>query len=379
MIYLTASLLLGFLVVLLGTPYSRRYLAASGLFAVDQQKAGKPRLPSSGGIVVLFGFIVSITSYLAFSAFVQLPGIDTAVTLAALNSAVIIGLIGLLDDIHVSLEAVVTEHFELDEEDIDLEIDHEFGIESLPHQDIFRRLMGNFKSGEDSDEMLREGLGQVPKMVFVLPAALPLIAAGVGSWSMTFPVLGTVSWGLLYPFLLLPVGLLFVANVVNMLAGTNGLSAGMSLVASTALGTYALFNQELAAALIAFSLSASLLAFLRYNFYPASIMPGDVLPYLAGAAMFSSMVVGDMEKFGVFIFTPWFLEFFLKLRSGFSAHSWGTLDEDGTLRPQHEKNYSLTHLLMRRGLTERQITLALVSMETLICLVGLFLFTRGII
>jgi len=133
----------------------------------------------------------------------------------------------------------------------------------------------------------------------------------------------------------LPLGLLFVSNVVNMLAGTNGLSAGMSFIA-TGLGTFAILNGKIEAALIAFGLAGALLGFLKYNWYPASILPGDSMTYLCGAGLFSAMVIGNMEKFGVFIFLPWFLEFFLKLRSGFRAHSWGTL-EKGKLKPQHRK------------------------------------------
>lgn len=373
--FLGLSLALGFLVTLLGIPYAEKYLLASGIFAVDQQKEEKPRLASSGGIVVLFGFLASITSYLAFSALVGNVGIDLAVTLAALNSAMLIALIGLLDDIHIDLEAVIEEHISLDGDEMDVEIHRERNIGSLPHQRIVDRLTGNFTDGGKSEDTLRTGLGQVPKMLFVLPAALPLIAVGAGSWTMNFPLIGTLNWGLIYPLVLLPLGLFFVSNVVNMLAGTNGLSAGMSFVASTALGVFAYVNGSVEAALIAFSLCSALLAFLYFNMYPASILPGDSLTYLCGAAMFSAMVVGNMEKFGVFVFTPWILEFFLKLRSGFQAHSWGILQEDGSLKPQHEKIYSLTHVFMRRGFTERQITLSLVGLETLICIAGLYIFT----
>jgi len=175
---------------------------------------------------------------------------------------------------------------------------------------------------------------------------------------------------------LLPLGLLFVSNVVNMLAGTNGLSAGMSFIAATGLGTFAILNGKIEAALIAFGLAGALLGFLKYNWYPASILPGDSMTYLCGAGLFSAMVIGNMEKFGVFIFLPWFLEFFLKLRSGFRAHSWGTL-EKGKLKPQHRKNYSLTHPLMRRGLTEKQITLVLISLEVFIVILALFIFQLG--
>lgn len=378
MIYLALSLALGFLAVLLGTPYARRYLLLSGMFAVDQQKLDGPKLADSGGLTVLFGFLISVTSYVAFSAFTSLE-LDIATTMAALNSVFIIALIGLLDDIHINLAAVIEEELDIESGELELEIHHHIETVKTPHVKMWEKTVGRFGDREESGSVLREGISQVTKMLFVLPAALPLIAVGAGSWVMHFPVVGAVNWGVLYPLVLLPVGLLFVGNVVNMLAGTNGLAASMSLIASTSLGIYAYLNGSIEAALIGFSLAASLLAFLRYNFYPASILPGDSLTYLAGAAIFSTMVIGNMEKFGVFIFAPWFAEFFLKLRSGFTAHSWGEPREDGTLEPQHEKNYSLTHPLMRRGFSERQVTLALAGMETLICMTALILFTQGIL
>lgn len=375
MTVLAVSLLLGFLTVLLGVPYARKYLAASGIVSVDQQKRDRPKLPSSGGVAVLFGFLVSITSYLALSAFLDGTAVNVAAVLAALNSVFIIALIGLLDDIHIDIKAVIREVVELDEGEVELELGRGLEVETLPHQAVLDRFTGDFNGGGDSEEMVRQGIGQVPKMLFVVPAALPLIAVGAGSEVMHFPVIGAVNWGILYPLVLLPLGLLFVSNVVNMLAGTNGLAAGMSLVASTALGIYAHINGSLEASLIAFSLSATLLAFLYYNFYPASILPGDSMTYLAGAALFASIVIGNMEKFAVFIFIPWFAEFFLKARSGFTAHSWGELREDGSLEPRHSRNYSLTHPLMRRGFTERQVTVALVATEAIICVAGLLLFT----
>ncbi|MFB6207792.1 MAG: hypothetical protein ABEJ69_00420 [Candidatus Nanohaloarchaea archaeon] len=359
MIYLAISALMGFIATFAGTPYARRYLKSSGIYGVDQQKQDKPKLPTSGGIAVFFGTLVAITSYMGFVAFLGASSTDIPMLLAALGSINIITLIGLIDDIHVS--------------DGD---SPESG--SLPTDRVWEKVVGLFGEVSREGEVHRRGISQMPKMLFVLPAALPLIAVGAGSWTMNFPVLGTVNWGVLYPLVLLPVGLLFVSNVVNMLAGTNGLSSAMSFVAAMGLGTFAVINGAAAAAVIAFGLAASLLGFLFYNFYPASILPGDSLTYLSGAALFSAIVIGNMEKFGVFIFTPWFLEFFLKLRSGFKAHSWGELQEDGSLKPLYDKNYSLTHPLMRRGYTEKQVTLMLAGFETLICVLGLVVFTAVI-
>lgn len=374
MIFLLVSLALGFLVTFVGTPYARRYLLDSGIYGVDQQKEEKPKVPTSGGISVIFGFLVSTTFYLGLNSFFTVPGVEVSLILAALSSVCIITLIGLVDDIHINIKKLVEDETDLDGDEIDLELP-ETG--ETPLEKLSSLLSWNiFSETKDSDEVHREGLRQNLKMLFVLPAAFPLIAVGAGSWSMTVPILEfTINWGIIYPLVLLPVGLLFVSNIVNMLAGTNGLAAGMSFVASLSLGIFALLNGETEAALIAWSLAAPLLAFLYYNYYPASILPGDSLTYLCGAAMFSAMVVGNMEKFGVFIFAPWILEFFLKLRSGFKAHSWGIIQEDGSLKSQHDKIYSLTHIFMRKGFTEKQITVSLITIEAIICITGLILFT----
>lgn len=373
MIPLAVSLALGFLTTFIGTPYARKYLLSSGIYGVDQQKEDKPKIPTSGGIAVVFGFLVSITFYLGLNFFFTAPGVEVNLILAALSSVCIITLIGLVDDIHINIEKLIEDETELSPDEVNLE---------LPDQGKtpFRRFKGLFDwdlfSDDENNEIHREGLKQNLKMLFVLPAAFPLIAVGAGSWTMTVPVIGfTVNWGIIYPLLLLPVGLLFVSNIVNMLAGTNGLAAGMSLVTSVSLGLFGYINGQMEAALIAWSLSAALTAFIYFNFYPASILPGDSLTYLCGAALFSSMVIGNMEKFGVFIFTPWILEFFLKLRSGFDAHSWGILQEDGSLKSQHEKIYSITHIFMRRDFSERQITVSLITIEAVICVTGLILFT----
>jgi UDP-N-acetylglucosamine--dolichyl-phosphate N-acetylglucosaminephosphotransferase len=130
------------------------------------------------------------------------------------------------------------------------------------------------------------------------------------------------------------------------------------------------------AALISFSLVGALSGFLYFNWYPASILPGDSLTYLSGAALFSAIVLGDMEKFGVFIFLPWIAEFFLKMRSGFDAHSWGVI-EDGKLQPLHDEVYSLTHVFMSRSFDEKEVTISLIIVEALIVSMGLLVFRLG--
>ncbi|AOV94408.1 hypothetical protein AQV86_00610 [Nanohaloarchaea archaeon SG9] len=378
MIYIVLSLAMGFLVTLIGIPFAKKYLLTSGIYGIDQQKEEKPKVPTSGGLVVFFGFVTSITFYMGINSLFGAQDLDLTLLLAALASVNTITLIGLIDDIHIDLKVLIKEEIDLEGKP-EIEIHEKIGEVRTHGELIFSTLMNILpfqRAEEENSDMHRRGLGQLPKMLFVLPAAFPLIAVGAGSWTMNIPLIGlTIEWGLIYPLVLLPAAMLFVSNVINMLAGTNGLSALTSFVASTSLAVFAYLNQQTEAMLISAALSVTLLAFLKYNMYPASILPGDSLTYLCGAAIFSAVVIGNMEKFGSFIFAPWILEFLLKLRSRFTARSWGILQEDGTLRPQHEKIYSLTHVFMRQGLNEKQITYAIAGLQTVVCITGLILFT----
>ena len=354
------AVITAFFTSLFGVPVAERYLAASGIYSRDQQKQGKPRIPTSGGIPVFFSLAFGISVYIGLG---KLMGINTGTEsmLAALSSTAMIALIGLIDDIHIDLRGL------LQVEEVDLNI--ETG-DTVIHRSADRFL------GEIHPEEHTRGISQLPKALLVVPAALPLIAIGAGSWTMKFPVIGTVNWGVVYPLLLLPVGLVFVANAINILAGVNGLEASLSLVAATALGVYGFLNGATQAYILAFIFAASLVGFLVYNFYPSSILPGDSLTYGSGAVLFTVIVLGNMEKFAVMLFAPWILEFVLKARSGFDADSWGVLQEDGSLKPKYERNYSLTHPFMRRGLTEKQVFYALTASVAAWAAVTLITFTQ---
>ena len=359
-IILLISILVGFSIVLLGTPLAEEYLAASGILGIDQQKKEKPKIPTSGGTIVLLGFVVSLSFFSgAISLFTDIV-IDKALIFASLTSVTLIALIGLIDDVHVDLSKIVGEEIERD-------------ILISDNRTVIHE-KADFLFGAPDPEMDRKGLSQMAKMSMVLPAVLPLIAVGAGSWTMSFPFIGSIEWGLFYPLVLLPVGLMFVSNAVNMLAGVNGLEAGLSLVASTALGIFAFQNGRIEAAAISFVLASSLAAFFIFNRYPSTILPGDSLTYLSGAAMFSAMVAGNMEKFAVVLFVPWLVEFFLKARSRFDARSWGNLQDGGEIKSFHLHTYSLTHVFMDRGLNEKQIAQSMIGLMVIWAAFTLALF-----
>jgi UDP-N-acetylglucosamine--dolichyl-phosphate N-acetylglucosaminephosphotransferase len=144
----------------------------------------------------------------------------------------------------------------------------------------------------------------------------------------------------------------------------------MGVVLHFSLGVFALMSNRLAAAALALVFATVLVSFLRYNWYPGKVFPGD-LNYTIGAVAACVAVLGNMEKFAILCFTPWVIEAVLKALSGFKAETFGVLQEDGTVKPREPKIRSLTHIVMRTGrFTEKQVTTILIGLEVAICFVA---------
>ena len=66
-----------------------------------------------------------------------------------------------------------------------------------------------------------------------------------------------------------------ITNAYNLIDGIDGLAGGLGTIASTFFGVAFLMNDDIQMAILSFTLVGSLLAFLKYNFNPASIFMGD--------------------------------------------------------------------------------------------------------
>ena len=65
------------------------------------------------------------------------------------------------------------------------------------------------------------------------------------------------------------------SNIINLIDGLDGLASGISAIAALSMYNYALLFGRVDAAALSIALAAACLAFLRYNFHPASIFLGD--------------------------------------------------------------------------------------------------------
>jgi len=336
---LLASALISFLTTFLLTPKIIEFLQAAQIVAVDLHKKERPKLPASGGICVGAGILAGILFYVGLRTFSPALSSSSSQTgsielLAVISSVLIVTLVGLLDDLNVKTRAVQT------------------------------------KDGIN----VKIGVPQWVKPLLTLPAAVPLMVISAGRTTMALPLIGTVDFGILYPLLIIPIGLVGASNVVNMLGGFNGLEAGMGFIYTLSLGLYALMTflrtggtGGIQAAVLLLTACAALLAFLRYNWYPAKILAGDSLTYLLGSLVAAGVIIGDMQRAGLIVMLPFIVEFVLKARSRFQASSLGKLRDDGKLDPPYgRKIYSWTHVLMNLDkLRERDVAIALIFIQVL--------------
>lgn len=318
------SAAISLVVVLLTTPWLIRYLKKIGLVVKDLNKEGTPLVPLSGGMVVLAGILAGLMSFIFFRTFfpsmggtLMLNNGALANLFAGILTILIITFVGFVDDLVI-------------------------------------------KSNHESSS----GLRQWQKPLLTLAAAVPLMVVGAGHTTIGVPFIGEINLGILYPLIIIPIGVVGAANMVNMLGGINGLEAGMGIIYMGSLGLYAYVNKSYIGALIALVTFASLIAYYYYNRFPARILPGDSLTYLLGASIACIAILGNIERAAIIIAIPFFIEFILKARSRFKAQSYGYY-ENGKIKSRYEKTYSLTHLFMKGNYTEKQIVYFVIGIEVI--------------
>ena len=218
-------------------------------------------------------------------------------------------------------------------------------------------------------------LRQRYKPFLVALMSVPLAYALMGRTAVLFPLLGHVSFGILYPLIVVPASIAISANLSNMLAGFNGLEAGCAIIAIAALTVLSAFEKSVAGILLGSFFVAGYAGFLLLNKYPAKIFPGDTGTLMAGAAIASIGLASGLEFAAVVVSIPAALDFTLKMlsRNPFGARGvFGntTVATDGHLIPPAYP--ALSHAFMRMtDVTEKSLVGSILAMELVFALVAI--------
>jgi UDP-N-acetylglucosamine--dolichyl-phosphate N-acetylglucosaminephosphotransferase len=201
-------------------------------------------------------------------------------------------------------------------------------------------------------------LRQSHKVILSLFVSIPVAFLDVGRSVDFFG--HTINLGTLYPVF----AVLFVtgsANLVNMLAGFNGLEVGTSAIA---LGFLALITEGTARELALIGLGASL-GFLWWNRYPAKVFPGDTGTLSLGSLIGLIGILGKAEVYAAILLIPHFLDFTIKalgVRFGVRKHGRTEVMPDGTLKAPPYPSF-LGTIMRRVKVTEPELVLIVWGIE----------------
>lgn len=310
MISIAIALFLTFVITSGITMYLSRFLSFKfkkmGMTGIDVHKPNKPVTAEMGGLAVLIGVGAgSLVFYLLE------PESVSFLLLAGLLTILLVGIVGLIDDL-ISIR-------------------------------------------------------QRYKPFLVGAMTIPLVIALFGKSTVPLPLVGSIPFGILYPLIVVPLGVTTSANLSNMLAGFNGLEAGVATIGLGVLTLLSALERHYVGLIIGSLFLAGYLGFLFLNWYPAKIFPGDTGTLMSGAAIATIGLTSGLVFAAVVVSIPAALDFTLKMlsRNPFSArkiHGDAIVGEDGILQPP---NYAaLSHVFMRMtSMTEKSLVNSLLFME----------------
>lgn len=305
-------------------PAARR----AGLVGKDMNKPSRPEVAEMGGVPVLGGIVGGLLFYIGLNTFLFNNQSYNLVLFATMATVLIIAIVGLVDD-----------------------------------------MLG-----------WKLGLSQLQKPLLTIPAALPMMVINAGHSSVDLPVFGPMDLGLIYPLVVVPIGIVGASNGFNMLAGYNGLEAGMGLIIISSIGLVSYLTGTAHVAMICAITAAALTAFLIFNWYPAKIFPGNGFTYMVGSIVACTSILANVEKLALILFVPYFLDFLLKARSKMKAEAFGKVDQNGFLKKPYDKYYALPHLVIdfitkiRGKASEREVVSFMLSLEILLFVTGIFFY-----
>lgn len=290
-------------------------------------KYKKKLVPESGGLVVIISIIISIFIYIFFKTFILKTDSHLIEVFALSITLLLACFVGFIDDI-----------------------------------------LG-----------WKKGIPGWKRILITIPIAIPLMIINAGNSTMNLPFFGTIDFGLLFPLIIIPLGLIGATNGFNLLAGYNGLETGLGIIIISVLSFIAFINNQYWLTLIGGIIVISLIIFYCFNQFPAKIFPGDSLTFGIGASIACFAILGNMEKIALILFIPFIIEGILKTRSKFKADNFGRPRKDGSLRAPYRKNYSLTHITLKclkkikpsHRVYEKNVTYSLIILEIIIAILAL--------
>lgn len=328
-------------------PIFIRKLKETDDVAKDMYKRFKTDVPTKGGLAVLFSIYLTVVIVPAFFRILQRVNNDVEVpdALSSTDQAILLvimmfALYGIIDDIiNVGRPAKVI----------------------LPI------------------------LFSLPLIVVVTPNTLTIPLVGTVDFQdgIDIPIFGFTSYSRITKFVIMPLYIMVVANLMNMHSGFNGLQSGLSLIILGALLIKCVIEDYSDSIITAGALTGSMAAFWIFNRYPSQIFEGNIGALAVGAGIGCIIITNGFIVSGFVMLIPHTLNFLLYFywrimnarfpdEMKFKLKKFGSLLADGNLDVPNP--YTLKWFLpYYYKMNEKQATYSMYAVTMIFCMAGLFI------
>jgi UDP-N-acetylglucosamine--dolichyl-phosphate N-acetylglucosaminephosphotransferase len=241
-----------FATTLILMPYLIKRLKRSGIIGIDYHKIARPKIPEMGGTGIVVALAVG-----GVLAFILVPETSLG-TLSAILVMATGAIVGLVDDL--------------------------------------------------------KKLGPKTKPILTAVACWPILLFQTYDPHPVFPFIGGTRLTVLYP-IMIPIGTAMAANAVNMLDVLNGAMPSTCIPVAIALLVGSIILGSTEGMILSAILASVLLAYYKFNKYPAKVFTGDVGSLAVGATIAAIAVVGQLEVITVVAMIPFIMNSFHSLAS----------------------------------------------------------------
>jgi UDP-N-acetylglucosamine--dolichyl-phosphate N-acetylglucosaminephosphotransferase len=229
-----------------------RKLRRMGITGIDYHKIAKPEIPEMGGIGILAGIMLGgILAVVLFSE-ERIPLLSAMLMIATAAS------VGLVDDLKT--------------------------------------------------------LGPKTKPLLTALACWPLFLFQTYDPYPVIPLIGGTRMTIIYPILVI-VGAAMAANAVNMLDVLNGAMPSTCIPVAIALLACSIIVGSTNGMILSAILTSSLIAYYRFNKFPAKVFSGDVGSFAVGTTIATIAIIGRLEVAAVVAMIPFIMNSFHSLAS----------------------------------------------------------------
>jgi UDP-GlcNAc:undecaprenyl-phosphate GlcNAc-1-phosphate transferase len=190
-------------------------------------------------------------------------------------------------------------------------------------------------------------LGLIATLFFVLGGRID---------GLSIPFVGSVHLPFVVSYLLTVLWLVGIANAFNLIDGMDGLAAGAALFSSLVILVFSFAQGRPFMIVVALVLCGALTGFLRYNFNPASIFLGDSGALFIGFTLAALSVLGTQKATTVVAVVIPLLAFGLPVVDTGVTMARRLISRHPIFEGDNEH---IHHMLLARGLTQRQAALLL--------------------